>query len=447
MRLLRVLAADWPCPSIPTVRSVRKAALQENIGLVHFNMILPMKSPLLIWLMRVLAVAAEGVSLYLLIVSWMHAGLPAGCGAGSGCAQVLSSRWGGAFGLPVSGPAALVYVVCLIATMYVGDGQPEERRRMAWSVLIALAVMIATAALWFIFLQLFVIKAICPWCMTDHILGLMFSVATLWSSPMGRGERAREQPGFLSMKRSEAFGPIIAGVLAVSVLIAGQFIVEYKPVKVQRLAAGANADTGPGAKRTLELYDGRLQLSPHEQAMLGSPDAPHLLVVLFDYCCPHCQATHGYLLDVMKRHPDQLALIIMPMPMDGTCNPTVEETEPRFKHSCELAHLALAVWKARPEAFAEFDRWLFDSDMPREPEAARLKADNLAGAAAIEHALADRWVDRQIALGIQAYGMSNAARIPVIMGAGLSTIVGEPQSAAELMKLLEDELRLPLVQR
>src|SRR5258705_13446421 len=132
--------------------------------------------------------------------------------------------------------------------------------------------------------------------------------------------------------------------------------------------------------------------------MIGFPDAPHVLVCLFDYCCPHCQATHGYLLEVMNRHPNEIAIIAMPMPMDNSCNPKIEETEPRFKHSCELAHLALALWRAKPEAFAEFDRWLFDSDMPREPEAARLKAANLAGAAAIDQALADPWVDQQIAL-------------------------------------------------
>src|SRR5262245_11911139 len=94
------------------------------------------------WLMRLTAAVAGGVSLYLLVVSLRSAGLPAGCGAGSGCAAVLSSKWAGTFGIPVSGPAALGYLAAFVATFFVGAGQPPARRRIAWMVLIGVAVSV-----------------------------------------------------------------------------------------------------------------------------------------------------------------------------------------------------------------------------------------------------------------------------------------------------------------
>src|SRR5260221_14735594 len=109
-----------------------------------------------LWGMRALAVAALGVSGYLLSVSLDQQRLPVGCGAGSGCAAVLASRWSSLLGIPVSAAAALVYLGVFIATFYVGGNRPPRVRRIAWSLLIGSAAIIAGAALWFISLQIWV---------------------------------------------------------------------------------------------------------------------------------------------------------------------------------------------------------------------------------------------------------------------------------------------------
>src|SRR5436190_22034813 len=103
----------------------------------------------MIWLMRMVAAAAAGVSLYLLIVSLLKAGMPAGCGAGSGCAAVLTSRWAGAFGIPVSGLALLAYLMAFAATFFVHPSQREQRQRTAWLILAAVSASIVSAGLWF----------------------------------------------------------------------------------------------------------------------------------------------------------------------------------------------------------------------------------------------------------------------------------------------------------
>src|SRR4051794_10800491 len=104
-----------------------------------------MTNRLLLSMMRLLSATAGGISLYLLFVSLTRAGMPAGCGKGSGCAEVMSSRWAGSFGMPVSLPAALVYFASLVLTWSVGTRRSHAQRRRAWRWLIALAVMIATA--------------------------------------------------------------------------------------------------------------------------------------------------------------------------------------------------------------------------------------------------------------------------------------------------------------
>jgi hypothetical protein len=56
-----------------------------------------------------------GVASYLLWTVLAHRGLPAGCGHGSGCDEVLNSRWAQVFGFPVSGLAFAAYCGILIS--------------------------------------------------------------------------------------------------------------------------------------------------------------------------------------------------------------------------------------------------------------------------------------------------------------------------------------------
>src|SRR5262252_3480080 len=95
-----------------------------------------------LWGLRALTIAALGVSGYLLVVSLDQQRLPVGCGAGSGCAAVLASRWSSIFGIPVSYLAAVVYLGVFLVTWFADKKRPSEVQRSAWSLLLGLAVVI-----------------------------------------------------------------------------------------------------------------------------------------------------------------------------------------------------------------------------------------------------------------------------------------------------------------
>jgi protein-disulfide isomerase len=297
-------------------------------------------------------------------------------------------------------------------------------------------------------LQIGVLHAICPWCMAGHALGLALSIVIVWQVPLARrvpnghnvAAGSADATGFIQPRRAAWL--FCAGIATVGLLAAAQWLVDAPAGRTIRLPPGANADSGPGPNRRIAVIDGKFQVSPHELPVLGSADSPKLLLVLFDYCCPHCRAAHGYLNRARKTFGDELGIVLLPMPMDHKCNFTVQHTEPRFEHACELARLALAVWRADRKAFAAFDEWLLDPESPRDPAAARRKAAELVGAAALETALRDPRIDRQIAANVQAYADSGADRIPVLMSPGFSSIVGRPESERQLLETLRTELQL-----
>jgi uncharacterized membrane protein/protein-disulfide isomerase len=384
-----------------------------------------------VWAIRLFALLAAAVAAYLLVVSLSQKGLPIGCGQGEGCDQVLRSRWSSLFGAPVGALALAAYLAAFAATFFVNT----SRSTSAWRILALVAASVFVAALWFAGLQLFVLQAICPWCMADHVLGLSMSAAVAWALV----SRSLLNPGASTLPR--AWPCAVLGVALAGIMIALQATIGAGS-SVVRLPAGQNGDSGPGPTRQVAVLNGKLMLDVHELPTLGDADAPKLIVLMFDYCCPHCRATHGYLIDGMPSYPGQYSLVLLPMPLDAKCNQAIDETEPRFKESCDLARLALAVWRAKPEAFPAFDAWLYEPEQPRTLAEAQSRATELVGAESLDSALRDPWIDESIATNVKAYGESGVDTLPLLLSSEMDGVVGRPESAKELFQILERDLKL-----
>ena len=81
--------------------------------------------------------------------------------AGGGCEQVTTSEYSTVFGIPVALGGALYYLYVLALSVLAW-----WRRRSDWLLWVIPATVVGLlASLWFIYLQLFVINAICVYCM------------------------------------------------------------------------------------------------------------------------------------------------------------------------------------------------------------------------------------------------------------------------------------------
>lgn len=139
-----------------------------------------------VWMLRLFCCVAMGISIYL-----AHAALTgskvAGCGSGGSvfdCGHVLTSKWSRVFNIPVSVPAIGLYATALIALAFYNPNVSRERSEVIWTLMTFLALSAAMAALWFIGLQVFVIKHFCPWCLGAHTCGLLLCGAILWRRPV-----------------------------------------------------------------------------------------------------------------------------------------------------------------------------------------------------------------------------------------------------------------------
>lgn len=364
------------------------------------------------WAMTLLGVIALALCIFMAVHA-MNGTHMIGCSAGSSCDSVMNSRWSSLFGLiPVSLPAAGLYLAFLLCCVAGAVSDDEELRTMARNCMIAIAGAVSVASIWFIALQLFAVHNLCRYCMAAHTVGIIISIAVIMR--------------FFSDKKSRMWlaGGAFAGVV---------FAV------IQLLTAPSSVYDAGFVEEPLPAVSGM------NEPLIGNPDAEHVVEILFDYQCSHCRTMHPWLEEIAE--DGDVAFVLCPSPLSPSCNPYIpRDVEDRFVGSCDLARLALAVWTVDNDKFYEFDHWLFgygsDSWLPRPVDEAREKAADLIGETRLSEAMTDPWIDSYLSLVFELFGRTTSeghSGIPRLIS-GQKWLVPEAGSAEELRKLLEQIL-------
>ncbi len=373
-----------------------------------------------------LILLALSLSVYL---SWhsLAGGLMIGCAGGSACEKVLTSRWSTIGGiLPVSALATGAYLAMLVASFFIGPATLAPVRRLAWAVLLVLVGSAAGSAVWFTILQKWVIGAFCPYCTTAHITGLLLVLLVC-------GVPARAYFEGNALRRHYKLGLLLIGLVLAGVLATSQVII-----------------TPPAVYRGGASQAGLPALDPHTVPLVGAPEAPYVVTLLFDYKCPHCQAMHFMLDEVVRRYNGKLAFALCPVPLNTQCNPYIPRDVEAYKDSCELAKIGLAVWGADRAVFRAFDLWMFswesgDRWRPRRVDEAKAKAMELVGPARFDAARIDPWIDRYLQTCVRIYGTTiqggNNAVPKLVFGS--RWVIPEPRDADDLIRILQTSLALP----
>lgn len=111
--------------------------------------------------LTLLAMAGLGISAYL---TWVHLGntSPVCVGGGGGCDVVQASRYSESAGVPVALLGVLAYAGMLLAALFSG------REAALFGLFVALIGVLFSAYL--TYLELFVIRAICQWCVASALV-------------------------------------------------------------------------------------------------------------------------------------------------------------------------------------------------------------------------------------------------------------------------------------
>jgi len=507
------------------------------------------------WFLAVLAVPmliALGISCYLSYVS-ITASEIAGCSGGKlfDCAHVIYSKWSKVFGFPVSGLAVLTYVGMIGAlTVTCISRFSSSVRQFAWTAVTGLAIAAALAGLYFIFLQVFVLEHLCPWCLGAHTCGLLIALSVLVCKArpafgqlsavsglaaaglalmIGIQVNSEEPPkyevitlvpesavvantasdqtftaapsdfdgdeGFMSPPGDEDdlfappsdededfFAPPVedfddTDVQEASFLMPAQFnatialmshlAIGHSPLQSAMLLplpvqepqqngsetkqedGSKTKQEGSAAKQTEEPkkklkkkepqrvveFMGR-KLNAYQWPIDGSPTAKYVFVEMFDYTCPHCRTTSRALFKVKENMGDDLAVVVLPVPMNTRCNPSVKVDHADHIEACELSELAVAVWRIDPSKFSEFHHWMFEGDHAPDYSTAYAKASELVASEKLNKEQKKGTSAEFVKIHCKMYQLLNAGPVPKLLFP-TSAVQGEFTSVEELTRMIQ----------
>lgn len=195
------------------------------------------------WSIAILSVLGLLVSCYM-TYSFFSSGTDSFCTAGSGCDAVKASAYSTLFGVPVSLFGAGGYLLLfLISTV----GMSKKKR---WTRLYYLSLIALSFSVYLTYIELFVINAICPYCVTSAVIILIIFILLLLDRPK-------------AVQRMDTSGLVKRSVMVAIAVILVSFLAQFQ-------GFGSVADGGREALLAKHL-------TSNGAAMYGT------------FWCPHCK--------------------------------------------------------------------------------------------------------------------------------------------------------------
>ncbi len=463
----------------------------------------PLSAPW-VWVLALCCVVAIGISGYLTWASLTSSKIAGcGSGNVFDCSHVTSSKWSLWMGLPVSALAIGSYLGLATALGVAVFQTSVILKRFAWTAVALFAISAGLAAIWFTGLQVFVLKHLCSYCLTAHACGIIAALVAVWKVPnridvkkfatplatvgitvLIVGQIYQPEPVKF---RIETFEPAAtqfetfdapAGGLFEAPLESAEAAVFEAPVAATKrpntinalmqlfspehfvsavrpaitmlaftspLQSG-NASNGSGAKpkkskrRTVGINGGTIQLDVKQWPLNGSVEARHIFVEMLDYNCPNCRKTHKAITGAKQLLNGDVSVMILPIPLNTACNSAVTKTDPKFIESCDIAKLAVAVWRTDADKFGQFHEAMFASAQPLTLAQATDLAKSLVDGAKLDAEIASRIPGRYIESMVQLYDRSGKGGVPKLMFPGTS-IVGEFTSSESLADVIRQQTK------
>lgn len=129
------------------------------------------------WLVPVLALAGLGVAGYLAYIEISHA--EAICGPVGNCNQVQSSPYASIFGIPVAVLGLINYIGVIL--LWLGNRQNSNTtfKSLSAVMLLALTIFGVVFSIYLTWAELFLINAVCAWCLTSAIITVILMLTAL----------------------------------------------------------------------------------------------------------------------------------------------------------------------------------------------------------------------------------------------------------------------------
>ena len=250
------------------------------------------------------------------------------------CDRASESTFGELLGIPVSFWGTAFYAV-LIVLAAIALARRELADKSA-VLLVGAGVFSVLYSIGLFCVLIFVVRALCPFCMTLYALNILICAGALWAY----GQRPETWLlALTSMIGRHVREPLLAGSVAgfsllMAVGIGVNVLTPHGLTDAQWLERLANLEQAPVVP---------VQVSPGD-ATFGPVQAPYAVIEFSDFLCPFCAEAALDLERLRKEMGDRLHIVFKHLPLDEACNTYVPAT--LHKGACLAAFAAVCAQKA-----------------------------------------------------------------------------------------------------
>jgi uncharacterized membrane protein len=203
----------------------------------------------------------------------------------------------------------------------------------------------------------------------------------------------------------------------------------------------------PPRERILSLLGGKLTLNTYQHPIIGSPEAPHVVVEMISYNCPHCRKLHPLVQKALDRYGDQVAVLVMPIPFEKGCNKLITDEAASHVGACGTVRRACGIARLNPRAFVKFHDFLMSGgDEPPTMEEIVPKSNGLVSRDPLREIIGSPEVKKQVEGYIDLFAQLQAkSRNPKTFGLPVQ-ILGDHvvnksvEKVEDLYKIWEQDL-------
>jgi uncharacterized membrane protein/protein-disulfide isomerase len=211
-----------------------------------------------------------------------------------------------------------------------------------------------------------------------------------------------------------------------------------------------NAEPEPAHERIVKFLGGKLALDVYKHPIIGLPEAPHIVVEMVSYDCPHCRKMAPMMEQALEHYGGQVAILVMPIPLDKDCNKLITDPAVTHQGACGTARMVIALAGLEPTEFAKFHAFLMSGDKEKPPGMGKIipKVYSIVNADKLRESQHGPKVAKQLEGYVDLFGQLQAKStdhktfgLPVQI-LGDNVVSGEVEKVEDIYKAWEETLHV-----
>lgn len=250
------------------------------------------------------------------------------------CETVSKSKYALFLGYPVALYGILFYV--MTGLLALGLLRTSGNTRIAAILLFCFAALAFLVDIGLLAITLFVIGALCPFCLLTYIVNILILAASFFYL------RKTGQPLAMTdfqVGLSRLAGYAVAVCLILSAAVGTAF--GTKAFLTARRDGYIETFKAEEIQRSVDRFynQSRVTIDVTPLYVTGPDDAPVTIIEVSDFLCPYCARAFSVLEKLAAANPDTVKVLFVNLPLDQTCNRFMQRR--MHKGSCTLARGAV----------------------------------------------------------------------------------------------------------